>query len=212
VSFRLVLVAAVCLGVGGPLKGEGADPMVYRTGNPADWPEDKDAVIAAPKNHRILLENDTVRVLDVTVAPGEVEAVHSHRWPSVLYFMTAGDFIDRDADGKIILDTRTMKTPLKFPLTMWKEPEAPHSVENLSKTITLHLVRVETKKLPTGSPSPSCGGGGQRRCERGSSFRPKALARDDAGAVRMSLNAPEPSGGRSRLGERRGRSPGPVSP
>jgi hypothetical protein len=28
---------------------------------------------------------------------------------------------------------------------MYKEPEAPHSVENLSKTITLHLVRVETK-------------------------------------------------------------------
>jgi hypothetical protein len=28
---------------------------------------------------------------------------------------------------------------------MFKEPEAPHTVENLSKTITLHLVRVEMK-------------------------------------------------------------------
>jgi hypothetical protein len=28
---------------------------------------------------------------------------------------------------------------------MYKKPEAPHSVENLSATITLHLVRVEMK-------------------------------------------------------------------
>jgi len=119
--------------------------MVYGKGNPADWPKDKDALIAAPTNHKVLLENDKVRVLDVTVAPGEVEAVHSHRWPSVLYFMAAGDFIDRDANGKVIFDSRTLKTPLVFPLTMYKEPEAPHSVENLSRTITLDLVRVEMK-------------------------------------------------------------------
>jgi hypothetical protein len=93
----MVLVAALCLGAGSPFAGEAADPMVYGKGNPADWPKDKDALIAAPRNHKILLENDRVRVLDVTVAPGEVEAVHSHRWPSVLYFMAAGDFIDRDS-------------------------------------------------------------------------------------------------------------------
>jgi hypothetical protein len=142
---RIVLVAALCLGAGSPFAGEAADPMAYGKGNPADWPKEKDARIAAPGNHKVLLENDKVRVLDVTVAPGEVEAVHSHRWPSVLYFMAAGDFIDRDANGKIIFDTRTLTTPLAFPLTMYKEPEAPHSVENLSKTITLHLVRVEMK-------------------------------------------------------------------
>jgi len=142
---RLVLVTALCLISGIPLAGRAADPMVYGKGDPADWPKDKDALIAAPRNHKVLLENDQVRVLDVTVAPGEVEAVHSHRWPSVLYFMAAGDFIDRDANGKVIFDSRTLKTPLVFPLTMYKEPEAPHSVENLSTTVTLHLVRVEMK-------------------------------------------------------------------
>jgi hypothetical protein len=142
---RLALVTALCLGAGSPFAGQAADPMAYGKGNPADWPKEKDALIAAPRNHKVLLESDKVRVLDVTVAPGEVEAVHSHRWPSVLYFMAAGDFIDRDANGKIIFDTRTLTAPLAFPLTMYKEPEAPHSVENLSKTITLHLVRVEMK-------------------------------------------------------------------
>jgi len=72
-----------------------ASNMVYKTGNPADWPKES-AVIAAPRNHKILLENDNVRVLDVTIAPGETEPVHFHRWPSVLYILSAGDFIDRD--------------------------------------------------------------------------------------------------------------------
>ena len=74
-----------------------------------------------------------------------MEPLHHHQWHSVLYIQSAGDFIDRDG-GNIIFDTRTLKTPLKFPLTMWKDPEAPHSVENLSKTITLRLIRVEMKK------------------------------------------------------------------
>jgi hypothetical protein len=120
--------------------------IIYKTGNPADWPKEKDAVIAASKNHKILLENEYVRVLEVTVLPGENEPVHFHRWPSVLYIQTAGDFIDRDGAGTIIFDSRQMKTPLTFPMTIWKGPEAPHSVENLSKTITLRLIRVEMKK------------------------------------------------------------------
>ena len=103
-------------------------------------------MIAAPRNHKILLENENVRVLDVTVAPGETEPVHSHRWPSDLYILTAGDFIDRDGEGNVIFDTRQLKTPLQYPMTIWKDPEAPHAVENLSKTITLHLIRVEMKK------------------------------------------------------------------
>jgi hypothetical protein len=39
-----------------------------------------------------------------------------------------------------------MDKPLTFPLTMWKEPEAPHSVENLSQTQPIRLIRVELKK------------------------------------------------------------------
>ncbi|MFZ6023699.1 MAG: hypothetical protein ACOYVG_04500 [Bacteroidota bacterium] len=120
--------------------------IIYQTGNPVNWPKEKDAVIAAPKNHKVILENDNVRVLEVTVLPGETEQVHSHRWPSVLYIQAAGDFIDRDSKGAVIFDSRLLKTPLQFPMTMWKDPEAPHSVENLSKTITLRLIRVEIKK------------------------------------------------------------------
>ncbi|MBF7054967.1 hypothetical protein IOC61_16835 [Halomonas sp. KAO] len=128
-----------------------ASAVTYKTGDPANWPEELDAVVAAPDNHKILLENDRVRVLEVTLLPGVVEPLHSHRWPSVLYLQAAGEFIDRDADGNIIFDTRELDAPLTIPLTMWKAPEAPHSVENLSDEVTLRLIRVEIK--PEASPA-----------------------------------------------------------
>ncbi len=119
--------------------------LEYRSGNPEEWPAELDAVIAAPENHNILLENDSVRVLEVTIAPGMVEPLHSHRWPSILYIQEAGDFIDNDAEGNTIFDTRELDAPLTYPLTMWKDPEAPHSVVNLSDDITIRLIRVEIK-------------------------------------------------------------------
>ena len=119
--------------------------------NPSDvapagcaWPQSTDAVAAAPDNHHVLLENDQVRVLDVVVPPHTKEPVHAHCSPSVLYITEASAFIDHDEIGKVLLDTRELKTPLTFPMTMWKEPEAPHSVENLSDK-PLHLIRVELK-------------------------------------------------------------------
>src|SRR6266545_1567188 len=48
------------------------------------WPDSLDAVVAAPGSHRVVLENETTRVLEVTIAPGEREPQHTHRWPSVM--------------------------------------------------------------------------------------------------------------------------------
>lgn len=117
----------------------------YKTGDPATWPAHLDAVIAAPENHKVLLENDQVRVLEVFLAPGEKEPLHHHKWPSVLYIQEAGDFIDYDQNGKVIFDTRELPEPLTFPLTMHKDPEAPHAPVNLSKTTPIRLIRVEMK-------------------------------------------------------------------
>jgi hypothetical protein len=118
--------------------------LLYKTGNPNDWPKSQDAVVSAPDNHKILMENESVRVLEVTLAPMLLEPLH-HQWPSVLYIMEAGDFIDRDGDGNIIMDTRQLPTSFVFPMTMWKDSEAPHFVGNLSDTKTVRLIRVEMK-------------------------------------------------------------------
>ena len=46
-------------------------------------PEELDAVVAAPGNHEVIFENDRVRVLRVTIRPGELEKQHTHKWESV---------------------------------------------------------------------------------------------------------------------------------
>ena len=48
------------------------------------WPPQLDAVIAATTNHRVLMEDEAVRVLEVIVDPGERENLHHHRWPSIM--------------------------------------------------------------------------------------------------------------------------------
>jgi hypothetical protein len=42
-------------------------------------PASFDAVVAAPNSHRVLLEDEKIRVLRVEVAPGVTEPFHDHR-------------------------------------------------------------------------------------------------------------------------------------
>jgi hypothetical protein len=108
------------------------------------WPATQDAVQAAPQNHSVIFENDKVRVLDVTVAPHTKEPVHAHCWASVLYVTEAGKYVDYGPDGKVLFDSRSLATPPKLPMVIYKDPEAPHAVENLDDK-PLHLIRVEMK-------------------------------------------------------------------
>ena len=44
-----------------------------------------DAVKAAPNSHRVLFENDKIRILEVTLEPYAFEPMHTHRFPSVMF-------------------------------------------------------------------------------------------------------------------------------
>lgn len=118
----------------------------YQTENPAEWPLAYDAFLAAPENHEILLENDKVRVLAIKILPGEAENFHHHRWPSVLYIQDSCSFISYDEDKNVLFDTRNQFVPITFPLTFYKNSETIHKVENLSKTKTISMIRVEMKQ------------------------------------------------------------------
>lgn len=49
----------------------------------SQFPDGFDAVQAAPNSHKVVFENEFIRVLDVTVPPaGVTEPMHHHRWPS----------------------------------------------------------------------------------------------------------------------------------
>jgi quercetin dioxygenase-like cupin family protein len=120
-------------------------PVKYDANDPATWPDSLDATVAAPQNHKVVLENERVRVLEVTVQPGEREPIHGHKWPSVMYVMAEDLIRDYDRDGKLLYDSSGDTARMKTPYTIWMPPQAPHSVENLSKT-PLRLLRVELKQ------------------------------------------------------------------
>ena len=109
------------------------------------WSASLDAPTAAPENHKVVFENERVRVLDVTVAVGGREKLHAHCWPSVLYVMFRGKLREWDADGKVIREVKETPPATAFPLTQWLEASPPHSIENLDSQ-PIHLVRVELKQ------------------------------------------------------------------
>lgn len=106
------------------------------------WGPELDAVRAAPANHKVVLENDRVRVLEVTVRPGEREPLHAHCNPSVLYVMERGALREHAADGRILRDDKA--APATLPITQWHETDPPHSVENPG-TVPIRILRVELK-------------------------------------------------------------------
>jgi hypothetical protein len=54
--------------------------------DPSTWDPALDAVVAAPKHHKVLFENENLRVIEVTLEHEDEEPVHHHRWPSVFVF------------------------------------------------------------------------------------------------------------------------------
>ncbi len=102
-----------------------------------DWPwsEELDALIAAPGNHRLLFENDSVRVLDTRIEPEETTPVHTHCWPGVFYVRSWSDFIRRDGDGNIMADSRKNEALAEPPTTLWLDALEPHTLENVGDKV-----------------------------------------------------------------------------
>ncbi len=107
------------------------------------WPDSLDALIAAPNHHKLLFENERVRLLEVRIPPGAFVPVHTHRWPSAIYVAAQSDFIRRD--GNVLFDSRTVGAPPDKPVVQWTGPLPPHSVENVGSREIL-LITTELKE------------------------------------------------------------------
>ena len=108
-----------------------------------EWPAELDALVTAPRHHALMLENDAVRVLDTRIPPGETVPLHTHCWPSVLYVVQWSDFVRRDADGAVVLDSR-LAEPLHAERAIWSGPLPPHTLENVGPN-ELRVIGVELK-------------------------------------------------------------------
>ena len=109
------------------------------------WPEALDALVAAPEHHTLLFENEVVRVLDTRIPPGERTALHTHRWPAVLYVFSWSTFVRRDAQERVTIDTRTLSPSPAPAQVVWTPPLAAHTLENVGAA-ELRVISVEMKQ------------------------------------------------------------------
>jgi hypothetical protein len=117
--------------------------------NAEDWPEHLDALIAAPRHHVLLFENDSVRVLDTIVPAGDTVPLHTHRWPGAQYLLSFSNFMRRDAAGTILLDSRAIQPPSEGS-SFWSAPLPPHTLENIGASV-LRVITVELKSAADSS-------------------------------------------------------------
>lgn len=129
-----ITCAAIAQGM--PISTDGTDPKT--------WDPKLDALKAGERNHKVIYEDKEIRVLSVTVAPGEVEIAHHHQWPSVIVYDRPVKSENRDANGKLLASKMPPAGKRELPMTFRVPPEAAHSVSNLD-TVPLHLIRVEFK-------------------------------------------------------------------
>ena len=104
-----------------------------------------DAVIAAPNSHKVLLENDNVRVVEVVILPGQKEPMHTHEWPSVM-IVDSSTKIKYYTESNEGIEYPEKETTKEKPFLEWLAPEALHAVENLDQSKTYHAIRIEIKQ------------------------------------------------------------------
>jgi hypothetical protein len=112
------------------------------------WSESLDAPIAASASHRVLLEDQYVRVLLESIPAGQKEAVHTHRWPSVLVQERVGRRVAEeyapDVRGRLVPRNPVTSPAISGFRALRVGPEGPHAVQNL-ETYQTEAIRVEIK-------------------------------------------------------------------
>ena len=105
--------------------------------------DELDGPAADPQTHRVIFENDHVRVLETTISAGATTALHTHLAPTLSYVISGSHFRRRDEAGVIVIDTRT--TPgFVLPRVLFSDSIPRHTLENTGDD-DLCLIGVELK-------------------------------------------------------------------
>jgi mannose-6-phosphate isomerase-like protein (cupin superfamily) len=111
-----------------------------------------DGPIAAPDHHRVLFENDAIRVLETRIAPGDSTPLHTHLRRTILYVVSGTDFVRRDADGVVLLDTRDDPDYGMFGV-IDAPPVDRHTLENVGPDpIVVVGIELKTPDVPSTAP------------------------------------------------------------
>ena len=110
--------------------------------------DDLDGVIAAPGNHKVLFENDRVRVLQTTIPAGTVTPLHTHLTPTLQYVVSGSHFIRRDESGSTMFDSHA-DPGFVLPQVQFAEPIPRHTIQNTGDD-DLVVIGVELKESAGG--------------------------------------------------------------
>ena len=109
------------------------------------WPEELDGLLAAPDHHRVMFENDKVRVIETVIRAGDSVPLHCHRRATVTVVLSGSHFVARDENGELSLDTRTEDPPFEMPRVSWSDGVPAHSLENPTDE-DIVMIGVEIKR------------------------------------------------------------------
>ena len=125
------------------------------------WADSLDAVKAAPHSHKVLFENDKIRILEVTLEPYAFEPMHTHRFPSVMfgsdkdtsqfdvvYYPFGYDTTQQVYFAKDSIKQHQGGQSNEPNVGNFMKPEGPHRVKNLSN-VRIDVFRVELKNDTT---------------------------------------------------------------
>ena len=99
--------------------------------------KDLDPLKVTPQTHKLLFENQFVRVIESKVLTGETQPKHSHPRSVTVYLADADAEIKTFPDGKISRVHRTAGT------AGWSEATV-HAIKNVGATSS-HTIRIELK-------------------------------------------------------------------
>ena len=122
------------------------------------WADSLDAVKAAPNSHKIIFENDKIRILEVILEPHGFEPMHTHSYPSVMfgrdndtaqfdvmYYPYSYDSARHVYFAKDSIKQHQGGQPIEPNVGNYMKPEGPHRVKNLSN-VRIDVFRVELKE------------------------------------------------------------------
>jgi hypothetical protein len=144
---KMRAIAAVVLAA--PMASAQQNPAPDQTFcNPESYPYD--AVAAAPYSHRVVFEDEHVRVLEINLPALATEPIHIHALPSVLMGEGGGKDAKfryttyRMEGGKFVEVGRHDIQPTDGYRTVWAPPEGPHSITNIGQ-VSVKFTRIEIK-------------------------------------------------------------------
>jgi Cupin domain. len=97
----------------------------------------QDVTKVTPKNYKVLIDNEKVRVIDNMSNPGDKSSWHSH--PDYLVYVIEGG-----TSKMTTKDGKSKTTEFKKGQTLWLDATT-HETQNIGKT-KIHLLLIELKK------------------------------------------------------------------